>query len=63
MVGAVGRLEKLNGVVILVDKRLLSGRRTIFSRSLENEPKVRDRAIVFQVMAGQGCSSSEGDER
>ena len=34
-----------------------------FPKKLENEQQVRDRAIVFQVMAGQGCSSSEGDER
>ena len=63
LIFVVGRLKKLSGVVILVDKRLLSDKRTIFSRSLENEPKVRNRAIVFQVMAGQGCPSLEGEIR
>ena len=47
----------------LVDKWLLSDERTIFSRSLENEPKVRNRARVFRVMAGQGCPSLEGEIR
>ena len=34
VVGAVGRLEKLSGVVILVDKQLLSDKRTIFVKEL-----------------------------